>query len=71
MDRLGYEGKMVGRLTILLQFYLWTSIDFKGIIKTKKKEKREESKFIINYRNINYRNMWKKICYKGIFIEYV
>lgn len=57
---------MVGRLTILLQFYLWTSIDFKGIIKTKKKEKREESKFIINYRN-----MWKKICYKGIFIEYV
>lgn len=66
MDRLGYEGKMVGRLTILLQFYLWTSIDFKGIIKTKKKEKREESKFIINYRNI-----WKKICYKGIFIEYV
>lgn len=66
MDRLGYEGKMVGRLTILLQFYLWTSIDFKGIIKTKKKEKREESKFIINYRNI-----WKKICYEGIFIEYV
>lgn len=33
---------MVGRLTILLQFYLWTSIDFKGIIKTKKKKREKK-----------------------------